>query len=53
MSRWWAVLWIQGGRRRGGILFFGANFSEFSSKAHHPFGEFSQKFSAKLSPNFL
>ena len=23
MSRWWAVLWIQGGRRRGGILFFG------------------------------
>ena len=23
------------------------------AKAHHPFGEFSQKFSAKLSPNFL
>jgi len=52
MLRWRAVLWVQGGRRRGGILFFLANFSEFSSKAHHPLGEFSQKFSPKLSPNF-
>ena len=45
------------GPMRGGAgvasCFFLANFSEFSSKAHHPLGEFSQKFSAKLSPNFL
>ena len=53
MSRWWAVCGSNAGRSRGGILFFLANFSEFSSKAHHPLGEFSQKFSAKLSPNFL
>lgn len=40
MSRWCAVCGSKAGRRRGGILFFLANFSEFSSKAHHPLGEF-------------
>ena len=60
MSRWWAVLWIQGGRRRGGILFFGQtsanslqkpttlsanSHKSFHQNFHQTFSNFHQTFS--------
>ena len=62
MSRWWAVLWIQGGRRRGGILFFGQtsanslqkpttlsanSHKSFQQNFHQTFSNFPQTFSKR------
>ena len=75
MMTWWhndQTVWCPVNRCRAGVLFVGprreaqewhpvllANFSELSSKVHHPLGEFSQRFSpnfhqtfTKLSPTF-